>query len=597
MGVSRVYKVGTPYNLSELGGIDYAQSFDTMYLTHIDHPVTKLTRADHTDWLFSTVAFGPTIDPPTGVAVAETTDNEDAANSGNAYFPQTAKYCVSSVDEDSGQESRASTAVSAFNDLGLKRNKNTISWDAVDGASLYRVYKADNTGAFGLIIETDQLSAIDDNILQDQSDSPVVGFNPFAAAGDYPSSVCFFEQRLFFGRTRNIPNSIYGSRSADFENMDKARPLKADDSLAIAVTSGKVNAVNQLVPAHNLLALTSDSVFEITGANDDYLSPSPPPKVRRQNGRGASSLKGLLIDSVTFFQPDIGSEVRTLGYSFQIDGLESNDVSIFSPHFFKGRRIVSWAYAKEPLSVVWAVMDDGGMLAFTWQSEQQVWGWTEMEIDGFVRSVCVVPEGGEDRVYLIVKRTIGGVDRYYIEQMDSAKWLDFHDACYLDCAVSYGFDAATATITHLDHLEGKEVWALADGFVIKGLTVTGGAVTLPDTVTNATIGLPMTATAETLPLLAQRPDGAMIGTKQTTGLAHLRLVETLGITAGRSDDHQEDVSTRTNEPLGQQADLYTGVVRVQMQQAVAYETTVVIKQANPLPMRLTAAYVEIDASR
>lgn len=592
MGGFRLYRAGSPYNASELPAIDYCQSFDTMFIAHLDHPVTKLARADHDDWSFSQVAFGPDIAAPTGATAVSTIANVDATNNGNAYFPQTASYVVSAVNEGTGQESRASSSASASNDLGLKRNYTTINWTASADATFYRVYKSMNGATFGFIGETTATTFRDDNINADLADAPVVGWNPFDGAGNYPSTICFFEQRLFLGKTRNAPNAIYGTRSGDFENMDKARPLKADDSLAIACSSGKVNAINQLVPSKNLLALTSDSLFVVRGANDDYLSPSPPPKVERQNGRGASALKALLIDTVTFFQPSIGTEVRTMGFSFEIDGFQSNDVSVFSPDFFTGHRIVDWCYAEEPLSVVWAVRDDGKLLAFTWQQEQQVWGWTEMEIDGEVQSICSVAEEGEDRVYLIVKRVIGGEDVYYVEHMASAKWTDFSDACFLDCAITYSLEEGRTRFDRLDHLEGKSVWALADGFVVKGLTVTGGAIVLPDPAMLVTIGLPVIAEAETMPLTFQAQDGASSGRKQVTGRAHLQVVDTVGMTVGRTAEKQNDVVTRTDEPLGKQSNLYSGVVRAQMDQVVSFETSIVIQQANPLPMKVTAAYVE-----
>ena len=596
MGGGRLYKVGSPYNYSELFELDYAQSFDTMYLCHVDHQVNKLTREGHAEWLFTSVTFGPTIAAPTSVAAAETNPNVDADNSGNAYFPQPASYVVSAINEDTGQESRASTSDSATNDLGLKRNYNTVTWAAVTGATLYAVYKSNNTGSYGYIGETSGLSFVDDNILPDLSDAPVVADNPFDGTGNYPGKVCFFEQRLFFGRTRNRPNAIFATRSADFENMDKARPLQPDDALSLAASSGKVNAITQLVPASNLLVLTTDSIFQVVGANDDYVSPSPPPKIRRQNGRGVSDLKALLIDAVTFFQPRIGTEVRALGFSFEIDGFSSNDMSVFSSHLFENNRIIDWAFAEEPMSIIWCVRDAGALLAFTWQQEQQVWGWTRQNIDGEVLTVCAVPELGEDRLYMLVKRTFNGVDRYFAERMASFKWTDFKDACYLDCAVTQVFDEPTATIGKLFHLEGQEVWALADGFPVKGLTVENATVTLPDTASNVTVGLPMTALVETLPLNFNGPKGASQGTKQTTGLAHLNIVDTLGITAGRTDDLQEDVTTRDQESLGTQANLHTGLVRVQMEQAVRFETTVVIRQDNPLPLTLAAAYIEADAS-
>jgi hypothetical protein len=89
--------------------------------------------------------------------------------------------------------------------------------------------------------------------------------------------------------------------------------------------------------------------------------------------------------------------------------------------------------------VVWAARDDGKLLAFTWQQEQQIWGWTLCETDGFVESVTSISESGEDRVYLCVRRTISGVSRRFIERMASAFWTTEDDACFMDAAVTYSF--------------------------------------------------------------------------------------------------------------------------------------------------------------
>ncbi|MBX4389045.1 hypothetical protein K4H03_23505, partial [Mycobacterium tuberculosis] len=101
-------------------------------------------------------------------------------------------------------------------------------------------------------------------------------------------------------------------------------------------------------------------------------------------------------------------------------------------------------YAEEPLSVIWSARSDGKMPTFTWQQEQQVWGWTLCETAGVVEQVCAVPEGGESRVYLVVRRTIAGEERRFLERMASARWPDVKDSCYVDCAVTFQPEAATS---------------------------------------------------------------------------------------------------------------------------------------------------------
>lgn len=587
MSVSRIYRTGSPYTGADLLDIDYDQSADTMYLAQINHPPTKLVRAAHTDWTFSDITFAPSLAAPVMSAVTITQPNTDAPNSGASYYPRDASYGVTAIDDDTGQESRLSNVVTANNDLNLVKNYNTLSWAAVTDASRYRVYKAEGTGDFGYIATTDQLTFRDDNIGPDYADGPPQGETPFSTPDDFPSTVAFFQQRLGWARTNNHPNAVYFSRSGEYENADVSRPLKASDALSFALVAGRVNAVNQLVSLNTLLALTSDSVFSVSGGQEGYISPTNI-VTQRQNGRGCSRLNPLIVDSVAFYQTSIGNSIRSLGYEFSIDGYNSNDITIFSPHFFRGFTIVSWAYTAEPLSVIWAARDDGKLLAFTWQQEQQVWGWTLCETDGLVESVCSISEAGEDRLYLTVRRTINGVSRLFVECLGTSLWEDLNDACYLDAAVSYSFTTPSTVLKNLGHLEGKAVLALADGAVVEGLTVSGAKVTLPTAASRVTVGLPFTATIETLPLASQTPQGGWtIAKPQQFNKAVLRVNQSRGFLVGATGTQLDEPRPRSSEPYDTPPNLLTGLVEVALRAHVAKSVSLTIESSMPLPLEIT----------
>lgn len=596
MSVARIYRLASPYSGADLYDLDYDQSADTMYLAHINYPPTKLVQTDSVDWYFATISFSPVLQAPTGVGVAVTQPNTDAPNTGASFYPKDATYAVSAIDDATGQESRPSTGVVANNDLNLVKNYNTITWSAVTEASRYRIYKAEITGDYGYIGSTDQLTFRDDNIGPDYSDGPVQGETPFPTTNDFPSTVAFYQQRLLWARTNNHPNAIYASRSGEYENADVSRPLKASDALSFALVAGRVNAVNQLVSLSTLLALTSDAVFTVDGGSDGYLSPTNI-VTHRQNGRGSSRLNPLVVDSIVFYQTSVGNSVRSLGYQFQIDGFTSNDVTIFSPHFFRGFSITSWAYCAEPLSVVYAARDDGKLLAFTWQQEHEVWGWTLCETDGFVESVCSVTEYGEDRLYLTVRRTINGVSRLFIERMASAAWDEVEDCCYLDAAITYSFASPSTVLKNLGHLEGESVVALVDGAVVTGLTVTDGTVTLPDAASTVTIGLPFTATIETLPLAIQSPQGGWTMAKpQQASKVVLRVNESRGFLVGASADRLDEPRPRTAEPYGSPPSLITGLVEAALRPHVNTGVSVVIQSSDPLPLEVTEVMVDPQVS-
>ena len=601
MSVARVFKKPTPFNAAELPDLDYAQSFDVVYLAHLDHAPSSLVRSAHTDWSFVSLDFQPTIAAPAGLAVAVSNPNTDMPNDGNAYFPQPARYIVTAINDSTGQESRPSGEVSATNDLSLKRNSNGLTWTAATGASRYRIYKAENQQAFGFIGEATGTAFTDDNIAPDLTDGPPEAFNPFAG-GNNPSTVTFFEQRLLWARTRTAPNALYTSRSADFTNMDVSRPGKDDDAIAIRIQAQKVNAVNWLVPLDQLLALTGDGVFTIRGANQEYLGASPPPVAKRQSGRGVRRLKPIVLDEVVFFQPALGAEVRSLGFTYEIDGYRSNDVSIFSPGLFKDRQITAWTYAEEPMSVIVAAMSDGRAVCFTWQAEQQVWGWTEWVTDGFIEDVCAIPEGGESRIYWIVRRIINGVERRFLERLGSAKWTDVATSCFTDCSVTFVLDdEPPRSRFQVPHLAGRTVNVLADGFAINDRVVDAdGWVDLGayEAERIVTIGLPFAALVETLPVMAQAGNGATRDKRQLIGDVVLQVADSRigGVETGRRLNNLYALKARTTEPLGEPTKLFTGATTASTEPVVAGEATMFVRAAEPLPFTMTAIYVDAQVS-
>ena len=591
MSVARVYRLGTTFNGSELAEVDYEQSADTMYLAHIDHAPQKLVREDHTSWVFSDLTFSPTITVPTGVTATATQPNTDAANSGNASFPQDAKYVVTALDDGAAQESRASSTVTANNCLTLSRNYNTVAWSAVSGAERYRVYKANNTGSFGYIGTTTSTSFRDDNIGPDFSVGPPEADNPFPDAGNYPSTVCFYEQRLMWGRTNNNPNAVYASRSGDYENMDISRPLRDSDSFSFRLVAGRVNAVNQLVALDSLIAITSDSIFKITGGQDGYLGPTTF-NSRRQNGRGGSRLSSLVVDSNAFYQTSVGNVIRVIGYEFETDSTQSNDITIFSPHLFRDFGLVAWAFAQEPRAVIYAVRDDGKALCFTWEKEQQVWGWTVFETDGLYKDVTVISENGEDRAYWLVERN----GNLLIERSAAATWDGVEDCCFLDSAVTYFFEAPATVCRNLEHLEGLTVSALADGAVINGLVVTGGQVTLDEAVSKVTVGLPYTTAIQTLPLAIDGGKGMTLAKRQTTGKVVLRLIESRGVRVGPSENRLETLRSRHNEAPGTLNPLLSGMYEVTMKPEISDGVRVWVQSDDPLPLTVTGIYFDPSVS-
>src|SRR5690606_4885317 len=93
-------------------------------------------------------------------------------------------------------------------------------------------------------------------------------------------------------------------------------------------------------------------------------------------------------------------------------------------------------YSDVPYSAVFAVRDDGWMLAMTYKREHQVVAWTRHDTQGTFLSAASLAEESEHGTYVVVEREVDGVTKRYIErfadQVDDDRewaWLDSSLAC------------------------------------------------------------------------------------------------------------------------------------------------------------------------
>ncbi|MGL5828181.1 MAG: hypothetical protein ACRC0L_01270, partial [Angustibacter sp.] len=277
--------VATPYPSTALGGINYVQSIDVMYLAHPNYPPRKLLHSGELAWAISTVATNPTNAVPAAPTVT-------AAGSGDG---KTYSYRVSTVIN--GIEGMASPIGRVFNanDLNKDAQQNTVTWTAPSGPAPdeYRVYRL-RGGIWAYIgFTSGALTLLDDNIDPDTAVSVREGAALFAGANNYPSRVTIAQQRLIWAASNNSPETIWGSVTGDYENYTRGMILKASDRIILDVSGEKLNRVRGLVYLQKLIALTGSGEYGIGG--DEGVLAATEPKQQRYGANGSSGLRPMVI--------------------------------------------------------------------------------------------------------------------------------------------------------------------------------------------------------------------------------------------------------------------------------------------------------------
>lgn len=599
------YEISTPYSAADAQKIVSAQEADVTYICTGVKAVMKLGRLGETNWTLTAVTFAPAISAPTISGVTKPGDT-----SGQPGYDATVySYRVAAV-ADGGEESLPSSAGTVTNDLAINGGINRVAWGAVAGAVRYIVYRADN-GVYGYIGGTEGLTFDDENLTPDLADTPQTGRNPFVGAGNYPRCVTFIEQRLGFASTENDPQAVWLSQSANYENFGVASPAKASDAVTFRIRSRKVNEVRSLLALKGLMLLTSGSEWRVSGGtSSDAISPSAI-KIDNEGYRGSAIVQPIVVGNTVLFAQARGGVIRDFSYQLESDGFDGKDLTILARHLFENKNIVAWAYAQAPHSIVWVVLDDGSLVSLTYMKEHDVWAWTRHESgpdnDAIFEDVVCVAEGNEDVPYFIVSRTIGGVRKRYIERLRSRVFSSAADAFFVDSGLTYEGSPVT-TIAGLDHLDGQEVVALADGNVVRNLVVgdvTGGVgVTLPNAASKVHIGLPMVATLETLNLdLGQVAGlGTSQGRQKSVSEVTLRVESTRGIFIGPYDGDRDSTSLveykqRSTEAWNEAIGLYTGDIAITPPWDWNTNGRMFVKQFDPLPMTILAIMPDVTVGR
>lgn len=491
---STVYELVSPYTAADLSRIQYAQQGDVISLTRPGYAPRELKRFAHSKWEFSTVSFDVPQSTNFWWIYDMCADPLQAADA--THFARPWRWLLTTLERDARGFifETAPKEVTHYHGGGIPPAKEVLPFERVvypdkpvrisrynNGGAIvipdataqivaYLLYRGQGAKNFGFINESPGPESkepwiYDDGQAPDYARGPPMARNPFKVYGlsgqvevllrtEEPACVAFFENRRAFaslgvGATPYRPSTLLLSRTDFYANFDEHTVTTDDDAVEITLASRLREEIRWLLGAHRLLVGTSSGVWAVGGAAGSPLSPISF-DAKLQSEDGSSWLLPLVAGDEILYAEARGDSVRALAWDEQRQKFLAQPLSFFSEHLFFGYEIVHWAYQRKPYSIAWAVRSDGKLLSLTYLRALEAWGWAQHELadGGVAESICAIPEGDEDAVYLVVKRIIGGATKRYIERLTSRQISDARLGVFLDSSLSYdGRNAGATTIT------------------------------------------------------------------------------------------------------------------------------------------------------
>ena len=461
--------IDTPWPEAVLYDVSGPQSADVLYLFHGDYPTHKLLRLGHTKWSLVEVAWedGPYLDQNT----TSTTLLPSAATGLGINLTLSS---VTGVNADKG-------------------------WLSTDVGRLVRYKKTTNWGYAVITSITSTTVAVAD-VRKDFEAAPTAvttwRLGAWSGTTGYPQAAGFFEQRLYVAATKDQTQTFWGSQTADHENFkpdNDAGTVEADDALDRTLAADDVNAIYWISANEDSLIIGTQGGEWVPKADGIVLTPLDL-SARRQTTHGSARIQPVRIGGVVLFVQRAKRRIREFGFSFDINGYKAPDMTRLARHITRGG-IVEMDYAEEAESLLAAVRSDGQLLLLSYRRDEDVVGWAREIIGGsfsggnaVVESVAVIPGNNgsgqtqdstdRDEIWVIVKRTINGATKRYIEffERDFETGDAQEDAYYSDSLITLD---SPITISGATKANPVVITATAHGFAnadlvritdVKGMT-------------------------------------------------------------------------------------------------------------------------------
>ena len=325
----------------------------------------------------------------------------------------------------------------------------------------------------------------------------------------WPRTAAFYEGRLYFGGTALRPNTIWGSKVAQYFDFEQGTGLD-DESVEATLNVNEFNEVTNLNAGPDLQIFTSGGEFVVIQEASSPVTPAtfmvkPQTQIGSKPGLPVVNLGG----SALFIQRQ-GQSLVSMQYNQEQGGYGTLPLSTLSSHLLKTpidmarRRAVSTDEADQIYILNEA---DSSITLYSILPDQNVIAPSRIELGvtnpsqyTFVSIAVVVSD-----VYVLVK-----YDPNLIGVNVEGHILKFDSSVFTDYAVT-GTSASSGTMNQPD--VNNPVKVIGDG-VVEGSTKTGPTVNFDRTYSTWEFGIDFDVEIKTMPVEPRLASGSVFGLKK-----------------------------------------------------------------------------------
>ena len=467
-------EVVSPYTEAQLRALHFTQSADVIWLFNVNHIQRRLSRISDTNWALNPITYKPppSFEVDTDISAGATltpgavSGTSVLFTSSGAVFLEgdvgrlivfgASRAVITGFGASAADTTTPNTKVRA-DILDVFPNTDAIS----TGSWLLRLspqttldpdkkepvgtqitlvagvnaFRAADLGKFiviyGGLVQITQVVSATTVKGELQSIMSVTDANPAAAPAGawtleeaswsgtqgFPRTGEFAQGRLVQASTIGQPTTFWMSSSDDFDNY--AIGTIADNAIEYTIAARRVNRIEAIADHTRLFMLTAGAEFKAeSGKSDEPFGGDIVPDVKQTSREGSAATQPIVLNNRLLFLDRSQKKIFAVAFDIEEDAFKAVEVTGGASHITgTGIKLGPIAYTTRPDPRAYFVREDGQLIALTFFVDEKVIGFTRFVTDGTFEAVAAIPQpgGAPDQVWVIVRRTVDGQTRRYVE--------------------------------------------------------------------------------------------------------------------------------------------------------------------------------------
>ena len=225
-----------------------------------------------------------------------------------------------------------------------------------------------------------------------------------------PTSVEYFQNRLWFGGLSSIPNGVIASKFGAYETFSSQSTIQPDDYLELKCNQLKSQITNIKGGQRVLYCFSEDGISNVDGGGNGYNATSVQSiEFILKNRMPAGDSSPAFKDDVMLYSSSDGTKLYGVDFDLLVNRFQVSDLAKYAKDITKAK-ITELHYVNNESKLVYGLMEDGSMFALLYEKGQYQ-GFFPLDFNGTVYDIAPIKVGRNYKLLMVVRYKHAKIDR------------------------------------------------------------------------------------------------------------------------------------------------------------------------------------------